>query len=84
MKNEAGLFSLGWKDVVKGFIMAIISALLTGVYTSINAGTFPPDVAGWKSMGIVALGAGVAYILKNWLSNSDGQFMKKESDAPTK
>ena len=81
MKNKSGFLSLSMKDVVKGFIMAVISALLTGIYTSIQAGMFPPDTDGWKSMGIVALGAGVAYIIKNWLTNSDDQFLKKDEPA---
>jgi len=77
MKN-ASFLTLKVKDFVKGFITAILMALITGIYTSIDSGAFPPDPAGWKAMGVTALGAGLAYVLKNWLTNSDDQFMKKE------
>lgn len=79
MKQTANFLQIGWQDILKGFIMAVISAILTGVYTSISDGTFPPDLEGWKAMGIVALGAGVAYILKNLFTNSEDKFLKRES-----
>lgn len=76
-----GLFSINFKDIAKGLIMAVITALMTGVYTSIQSGTFPPDAAGLKTMGLSALAAAIAYLLKNFMTNSNDEFMKK--DAPT-
>jgi len=75
---ESKFLQIKSKDLVKGFITAILLAILTGLYSSINEGTFPPSVEGWKAMGVTALGGGIAYLLKNWLTNSDDQFLKKE------
>jgi len=75
--------SLKAKDFTKGTITAALTAIVTGVYTSINAGTFPPDSAGWKAMGLVGLSAGIGYILKNWMTNSNDQFMKAEQKPET-
>ncbi len=79
MKSTNSFLTIGWQDLLKGFILAAISAVLTGVYTSVTNGTFPPDLEGWKSIGIVGLGAGIAYILKNWLTNSDDKFLSRET-----
>ena len=77
--KQAGLFSLGLKDLGKGFIVAIISSLITGLYTSLSA--IPPhfpNVADLKTMGLVALGMGITYLMKNFLTNNSDQFLKKD------
>ena len=78
MNQFSSFLSIGQKDFIKGFILAIISAILTGVYGAIQTGKFPPDAAGWKAMAIVAIGAGVSYLIKNLFTNSNDEFMKKE------
>ena len=78
MKKAAKFLSVGTKDVIKGFILAVISAILTGMYTWIQQGTFPPDIVGWQSMGVVSLGSGLSYLLKNIFTNSHDQFLKAE------
>lgn len=78
MKN-AKLFNWNLNDIVKGFIMAVIGAIITGLYTSIQAGAFPADWTAWKPILIGGLGMGLAYLIKNFFSNSDDKFMKKET-----
>lgn len=77
MANSA-FGSLNWKDVVKGFIVAAISSVLTGLFNIINDGTMPTG-SEWKVIAIAGLSAGVGYIIKNWLSNSSSQFAKNEA-----
>lgn len=77
MKNS-GLFSLGIRDVVKGFIMSMIASILTAALAVINAGTIPTDFASWKPTLVTGLAAGIGYVVKNFLTNSNDQFAKPE------
>jgi hypothetical protein len=64
------------KDWSKGFIIAVISAVLTIIYSSINNGGL--TAIDWDSVLQVAVTAAVGYILKNLTTNSNGDFMKGE------
>ena len=68
--------SLNSRDFVKGLIVAIITAVITMLYTSIQAGDFVLD---WKAIGMTALSSGLAYIMKNLLTNSNDQILVKET-----
>lgn len=65
------------KDLGKGFIVAALTAVVTGVYTSIQSGTLP-DLATLKTIGMTALLAGISYLCKNLLTNSNDELLKKE------
>ena len=67
--------SLNKKDFIKGLIMAVLTAVISVVYTSIESGALEFNV---KSIVISALSAALAYSMKNALTNSDDQFLKKE------
>lgn len=58
-------FSLKIPDWLKGLLIATITTPLTVIYTSIQAGSFTLD---WKSIGLMAAGGFLAYIIKNFLS----------------
>jgi hypothetical protein len=64
-------------DAVKGFIVAIITAGLTVLMTMLDGGVIPTD-GEWKKIGIAALSAGIAYLIKNVLTNSNDKFVKGE------
>lgn len=75
--KKTSLFSINWKDLVKGFILAFLTALVTAIGQSITAQSLPT----WAQILVdlkLALGAGVAYLIKNFLTNSKGQFLAKE------
>lgn len=74
MKSK--LFNLETKDAIKALVIAIFTPILTNVITALEAGSFNID---WKSTLLIGLGAGMAYIGKNWLTNSDDKLLKKES-----
>ena len=81
--KSTGLFSLGLKDIGKGFITAIITAIITGLYTSLSA--VPPHFpngADFKAMGLMALAAGVSYLMKNFLTNNKDQLLTKDVPNP--
>ena len=62
------LFTVNVKDAIKGVIMAVISAVLTVILQVLQNGS----AIDWKAVGVVALIAGISYILKNFFSNDKG------------
>ncbi|HRH54406.1 MAG TPA: hypothetical protein PLN38_13850 [Chitinophagales bacterium] len=72
------LFQIMPKDLIKGFIVAILSVLVTYTGQALEKGTLPMDAATWILQLKIAVGAGIAYIIKNWLTNSDDKFLKAE------
>jgi len=67
--------SLNKKDFIKGLVVAVLSAIISVLYTTIENGSIEFNI---KSIVISALSAALAYIMKNALTNSDDQFLKKE------
>jgi len=56
-------FTLNTRDVIRGFILAVIGAVLTAILNSLSSGTLTFN---WKQIGIVAATTGVSYLLKNF------------------
>ena len=76
MKSK--FLNLHWKDIFKGFLMAFIGAFLTALYTALEAGEIPTTWDQWKSTILVGAGAGIAYLLKNFFTNSNDEVLKTE------
>jgi len=78
---KSALLSITWQDGLKGLITAIGTAILTGVYQLIQSnGAF--DWATLKPVVLAGAAAGIAYLLKNFFSNSAGVFGQSEAKAP--
>lgn len=82
MKN--GLFTINLADLGKGVIMAILTALSASLLVILSGDPSDPTMHGHlpsllelKNIGLGALSVGIIYLLKNFLSNSQGQFLKK-------
>lgn len=73
-----GLFNLGTRDIIKGFITSILSSVLTAAITILNTGNIPMDLASWKPTLVTGIATGLGYLLKNFLTNSNDQFGKPE------
>ena len=73
----SNFLNLNFDDLVKGFVVAFLSAALTGIVTTLDPGVLP-TLAELKSAGIVGLTAGLSYLLKNLLTNSQGEILKKD------
>lgn len=71
---KSSFFTLNWKDIVKGFITAVIAALLTAAYQAIQEGTIAFTWVFWQPILITSVGAGIAYLIKNLFTNSSDQF----------
>jgi len=67
--------TLNKRDYLKGLIVAVISAVITVIYSTIQTGTLTLD---WKAIATAALSAALAYITKNLLTNSDDKFLAKD------
>lgn len=67
---NSDFLKLNWFDVGKGLLLAVISAVLTTIQTSLSAGSLEFD---WKAIGLVATTTCVAYLIKNVFTNSDGK-----------
>lgn len=69
-------------DFLKGLVITVLTSVLTGVITALNGylttGAALPDLKGWETIGLAGVSAGVAYLLKNIGTNSEGQLFTKE------
>lgn len=75
MKSK--IFGINLKDIVKALVLAFLTAFLTGLYQLIQTG----GVISWQTMQPIlftSVAAVLAYILKNFLTNSEDKFLKKE------
>lgn len=61
--------TLNVRDVIKGLAVSIISAVLTVILDLLQKGS----VIDWKSVGVIALIAGISYLLKNVFSDENGK-----------
>jgi len=71
--------ALAVPDFIKGLIMAILTALVTGVYELVQSGwvlTF--DWLTFKPIVMAGVGAALAYLIKNFFTNSTGEILKAE------
>ena len=60
-------FTIDWRDIAKGLLMAVITPVLFIIQQSLVAGELTFN---WKAIGIAAVSGGVAYIIKNFLTPS--------------
>lgn len=72
---NSNFFSLNLLDFAKGLFIAVLTSVITLLYTSIESGELTFD---WKLIGTTALTSALAYIMKNLLTNSEGKLLKKE------
>lgn len=74
---KSAFLTIDWKDAIKGLIVAVITAVISALLAILKTGQLPTP-ADWQQIGIIALTAGLSYILKNWLTSSDDKFMTPE------
>lgn len=73
---NSNFFSLNLLDFAKGLFIAVLTSVITLLYTSIESGALTFD---WHLIGTTALTSALAYIMKNLLTNSEGKLLKKET-----
>ena len=74
---RSGFLSLNWQDALKGLVVAFFTAIITGVYQVFQSGS----AFDWPTLRPVlfgAIAAALGYLIKNYLTNSDGKMFKLE------
>lgn len=75
--KKSTFLSVNVNDFLKGLLMIVITSIVTGFYELLTAGT----VLTWDTIKPILLAgvtAGIGYIIKNFLTNSQGQVLTSE------
>jgi VIT1/CCC1 family predicted Fe2+/Mn2+ transporter len=72
---KSGFLKLSWADLGKGLLVAFFSALITGFYQLLQSGA-ALDWITIKPVLLVAIAAGLSYLIKNLFTNNAGEFAK--------
>ncbi|MDO9341594.1 MAG: hypothetical protein Q7T72_13865 [Bacteroidales bacterium] len=75
MKSK--FFTLDYRDILNGILIAFVAALLDGIIKILDSGA----VFEWptiKPVLIAGISAALSYLLKNLLTNSRNQMFRKE------
>ncbi len=75
MKSK--FFTVNNGDWIRGLFIAVIMAALASLYEVIESGAKLSEID-WNVILLAAIGGLVSYIIKNGLTNSDGEILKKE------
>jgi len=75
--KQSNFLNLNVNDLTKGFIVAFVSAALTGIVAILETSQLP-QISDLKAAAIVGLTAGLSYLLKKILTNSQGELLKKD------
>ncbi len=78
-----GLFTLYKSDYVKALVTAFFSAAIVALYNVVIVSGFDVFTADWSMIFKSMVNAGfltlVSYLVKNWLTSSDGKLLGKMS-----
>lgn len=66
-------YSINWRNILHGFLVAFGSATFMGLIDMVSSGTVP-DFEHIKVHVLAGLGAGLSYLFKKFFQNSEGKF----------
>lgn len=69
------LGKLNSQDFIKGLVVTVISAVLTAFMGILNAPEFSFSSIDWNDVVKVAISSGIAYLIKNFASDSEGRVL---------
>jgi hypothetical protein len=75
--KKAKLFSINYRDLFKGMIVAVITAVMTFIVNELQSGSVI-DLKLFKRMAVTAAIAFFSYLLKNLFTNSQDEFATTE------
>lgn len=67
------IFSLNWRDLLKALVVAVLSAVLLGIYNLINSCGFACTGADWLEVLRLGLASSLGYLIKNFFSDEEGK-----------
>lgn len=65
--KTSGLYSVNMHDAMKGFIVAIGSAIISALQNTVSTGSLDLN---WRQIGLTALAAGLSYLAKNFFTEA--------------
>jgi hypothetical protein len=80
--NKSSFFKLDARDYLRGFLVAMLGTISTGLVTILESGQLP-DVETLKGLGITGLCFGLSYLAKNLFTNSKDELAKPEPKLPS-
>lgn len=81
--NNSPFGKLNLRDLVNGVVVAFLTASLTGLIQALDSGVLP-NLAELKTSALAGLVASLAYLLKNLMTNSQGQMVKTDPGSDDK
>lgn len=75
--KQSRLGKINIRDLIKGVIVAGFMGGLASIYDILQSGVLPTKEQLLKA-GLLALGAAIAYLLKNVFTNQEDKFMKRD------
>lgn len=75
--NNSSFGKLNIRDLVNGVVVAFLTASLTGLIQVLDSGVLP-TASELKTSLLAGVVASLAYLLKNLVTNSQGQIAKVE------
>lgn len=76
--NNSKFLKINKKDLIRGIIITVTASLLGSLVTILESDEFNYNML--KVAGISAIVAGISYLSKNLLTNSNDEFLKKENE----
>jgi hypothetical protein len=70
-------FNVSWRDILHGFITAFLTASTVGILDLMSTGVVP-DIEHFKKHAVIGLYGGFAYLIKKFITNSEGKILKKD------
>ena len=70
----SGIFELNWRDLIKGLILSVLTAVLTYIYQILQSGNL---TIGWNQVALVSITALLGYLIKNLATDTNGKLLGK-------
>lgn len=74
---KSAFLKLDIKDLGRGALVAVLTAILVAVQPIVESGTLP-TLEQLKAIGVIGITAGVAYLAKNLITNKNDEMLKND------
>jgi len=78
-KMQSQLLKINLADVGKALLIAFLTAFIGSIYVAFQAGHFP-TLQELGQAAMAGISAALAYLIKNFFTNSQNQLLKPEPD----
>lgn len=77
--KQSNFLSLGWRDFLRGLVIAVLTPAVTIITDSLDRGEFNLN---WRLIVLSSLGGFLAYLLKNLVTKPDSIKDNAVADVP--